>query len=132
MTAPKDQRPLSNFVLEQYTDLGTLLHLSALLERGHKHVVLRELERHAPDSVLPERAVVLRTIQGMRTGTCLPRWTTRSGRSGRGLARPAGRPGNDARRGHDRRAGGEPARADGGRSVPVAPACPGCCRCAEG
>jgi hypothetical protein len=64
MTAPNDQRLLSNFVLEQYTDLGTFLHLSALLERGHKHVVLRELERHAPDSVLPERAVVLRTIQG--------------------------------------------------------------------
>lgn len=64
MTAPNDQRLLSHFVLEQYTDLGSLLHLSALLERGHKHVVLRELERHAPDSVLPERAVVLRTIQG--------------------------------------------------------------------
>jgi len=64
MTVPKDHRLLSNFVLEQYSELGTFLHLSALLERGHKHVVLRELDRHAADSVLPERAVVVRTIQG--------------------------------------------------------------------
>ncbi|MBW3639443.1 MAG: AAA family ATPase [Actinobacteria bacterium] len=64
MTVPKDSRLLSNFVLEQYTEIGTFLHLSALLERGHKHVVLRELDRHASDSVLPERAVVVRTVQG--------------------------------------------------------------------
>ncbi len=64
MTAPNDLRLLSNFVLEQYCELPTFLHLSALLERGHKHVVLRELDRHAADSVLPERALVVRTVQG--------------------------------------------------------------------
>ncbi len=64
MTVPNDLRLLSNFVLEQYCELPTFLHLSALLERGHKHVVLRELDRHAPDFVLPERAVVVRTVQG--------------------------------------------------------------------
>lgn len=63
MTRPNDRRLLSNFVLEQHVDLAAFLHLSALLERGHKHVVRRELERHAPDSVLPERAIVVRTIQ---------------------------------------------------------------------
>lgn len=35
-----------------------------MLARGHRHVVVRELTRHAPDSVLPERAVVVRTVQG--------------------------------------------------------------------
>lgn len=54
----------SSFPLEHHHELGRLLHLRALLARGHQHVVVRELERHAPDSVLPDRAVVLRTIDG--------------------------------------------------------------------
>ena len=54
----------ASFPLEYHHDLGRLLHLRALLARGHRHVVVRELERHAPDSVLPDRAVVLQTIQG--------------------------------------------------------------------
>jgi hypothetical protein len=54
----------SSFPLEHHHELGRLLHMRALLARGHRHVVQRELERHAPDSVLPERSVVLRTIAG--------------------------------------------------------------------
>ena len=53
----------SAFPLEHHTELGRLLHLGTLLERDHRHVVVRELERHAPDSVLPERAVLVRTVQ---------------------------------------------------------------------
>lgn len=54
----------SSFPLEHHHELGRLLHLRALLARGHRHVVVRELERHAPDSVLPDRALVIRTIAG--------------------------------------------------------------------
>ena len=54
----------TSFPLEHHHELGRLLHLGQLLEQGHRHVVVRELERHAPDSVLPDRAVVLRTVQG--------------------------------------------------------------------
>ena len=53
----------SSFPLEHHHELGRLLHLRALLARGHRHVVVRELERHTPDSALPERAVVVRTVQ---------------------------------------------------------------------
>lgn len=56
----------SSFPLEHHHELGRLLHLRALLARGHRHVVVRELERHAPDAVLPERAVVIRTIDGQQ------------------------------------------------------------------
>jgi hypothetical protein len=52
------------FPLEHHHELGRLLHLDALLSRGHRHVVVRELERQAPDAVLPDRAVVLRTVHG--------------------------------------------------------------------
>jgi hypothetical protein len=51
------------FQLEQFHELATHLHLSEVLARGYTHVVLRELLRHAPDSVLPERARVLRTVE---------------------------------------------------------------------
>ncbi len=54
----------SSFPLEHHHELGRLLHLRALLARGHRHVVVRDLERHAPDNALPDRAVVLRTVQG--------------------------------------------------------------------
>lgn len=54
----------ASFPLEHHHELGRLLHLRALLARGHRHVVVRELERHAADSVLPDRAVVLHTIEG--------------------------------------------------------------------
>ena len=52
----------ASFQLEHPSELGSLLHLRALQARGHRHVLVRELERHAPDSVLPERAVVLLTV----------------------------------------------------------------------
>lgn len=54
----------SSFPLEHHHELGRLLHLRALLARGHRHVVVRELERHAPDGALPERAVIVRTVAG--------------------------------------------------------------------
>jgi hypothetical protein len=64
MTAAEHDVLHSSFPLEHHHELGRLLHLRALLARGHRHVVQRELERHAPDSVLPERAVLLRTVAG--------------------------------------------------------------------
>jgi ATPase family associated with various cellular activities (AAA)/Domain of unknown function (DUF5925) len=51
------------FPLEHHYELGRFLHLGALLQRRHRHVVVRELRRHAPDTVLPDRAVVLHTVQ---------------------------------------------------------------------
>jgi len=54
----------ASFPLEHHHELGRLLHPRASLSRGHRHVVVRELERHAPDTALPERARVLRTVQG--------------------------------------------------------------------
>ncbi len=51
------------FPLEHHYELGRFLHLGALLARRHPHVVVRELRRHAPDTVLPDRAVVLHTVQ---------------------------------------------------------------------
>jgi hypothetical protein len=64
MTLPEHDVLHSSFPLEHHHELGRLLHLRALLSRGHKHVVVRELERHVPESVLPDRAVVVRTVQG--------------------------------------------------------------------
>ena len=64
MTFPEHDVLHSSFPLEHHHELGRLLHLRALLSRGHRHVVVRELERHAPDNALPERARVLRTVQG--------------------------------------------------------------------
>ncbi len=57
------QTLLTSFPLEHHHELGRLLHLGLMLDRAHRHVVVRELERRAPDAVLPERSVVLRTIQ---------------------------------------------------------------------
>src|SRR5688500_18604668 len=51
------------FRLDHHYELGRFLHLGALLARRHPHVVVRELRRHAPDTVLPDRAVVLHTVQ---------------------------------------------------------------------
>lgn len=64
MTFPDHPVLHSSFPLEHHHELGRLLHLGALLQRGHRHIVVRELERSAPDSVLPSRAVVVRTVQG--------------------------------------------------------------------
>lgn len=64
MTIPEHDVLHSSFPLEHHHELGRLLHLRALLARGHRHVVVRDLERHAPDSALPDRARVLRTVQG--------------------------------------------------------------------
>jgi hypothetical protein len=64
MSLPNRSALKAAFPLEHHHELGRLLHLDALLSRGHRHVVVRELERHAPDGVLPERAVVLRTVHG--------------------------------------------------------------------
>ena len=51
------------FQLDSHDEIARLLHLRDLLIREHPHIVLRELERHAPQSALPERARVLRTVQ---------------------------------------------------------------------
>ena len=64
MTLSNHPPLLPAFAVEHYADLGQYLHLHALLERGHRHVVVRDLERAAPDTALPERAVVVRTVQG--------------------------------------------------------------------
>ena len=45
----------TGYRIEQHDELGRLLHLRQLLEQGHRHVVVRELKRNAPDSVLPEQ-----------------------------------------------------------------------------
>lgn len=58
---------LRTFGAENHHDLPRLGHFDALAERDHQHVVLRELQRHAPDSVLPERAHILQTVQGDQT-----------------------------------------------------------------
>ena len=64
MTRSDDRVLHPRYALDNHHELGQYLHLDALLARGHRHVVLRELDRHAPDCVLPERAVVVRTVQG--------------------------------------------------------------------
>ena len=63
MTAVEPDVLHATFPLEHHHELGRLLHLRALLARGHRHIVIRDLERHAPEGVLPERSVVLRTVQ---------------------------------------------------------------------
>ncbi len=64
MTLPHTPDLLPTFHLEHYAELGQYLHVHALLARGHRHVVVRDLERAAPDAALPERATVVRTVQG--------------------------------------------------------------------
>lgn len=53
---------LASFQLDQTHELAAHLHLAEVLRRGYRHTVLLELDRHAPDSVLPERAQILRTV----------------------------------------------------------------------
>ena len=52
-----------NLPLRYAGEIARVLHLQELEQRGHRHVVLRELQREAPQQVLPERAQVLRTIE---------------------------------------------------------------------
>ena len=55
--------PHSAFTFEGLaSDLARFLLLRAHDERGHRHLAWRDLERHAPRTVLPDRARVLRTV----------------------------------------------------------------------
>lgn len=52
------------YAFENLSDHGGWLFFTTLRERGHRRLVTADLGRNAPDSVLPERAVVLHVVQG--------------------------------------------------------------------
>ena len=58
------QRLLPSYELTAVWELALHRALDEVLTRDHTHVLQRELHRHAPADVLPDRAVVLRTVEG--------------------------------------------------------------------